>query len=68
MTYIIVGDRKLGIEFMIAIASYLFTLFMGHFVTVREGIEAIVFYTVGIYNILMYIAIQWSDPGWLDDK
>ncbi len=68
MTYIIVGKRKLGIEFMIAFASYLFTFFMGHYVTVRPGIEAIIFYVVGLYNVMMYIAISWSDPGWLDEK
>jgi len=68
MTYIIVGRRKLGIEYMIAVFSYLFTFFMGHYVTLLPGIEAIIFYVVGIYNVIMYIAIQWSDPGWLDDK
>ena len=68
MTYIIVGKRKLGIEFMIAMASYLFTFFMGHYVTVGPGLEALIFYVVGLYNIMMYIAIQCSDPGWLDEK
>jgi hypothetical protein len=68
MTYIIVGKRKLGIEFMIAVASYLFTFLMGHYVILGPGIEALIFYVVGLYNIMMYVAIQWADPGWLDDK
>jgi hypothetical protein len=68
MAYIIVGQRKLGIEFMIAMCSYFGTFFMGHFVTLRPGIESIVFYVVGVYNILMYLAITLSDPGWLDEK
>ena len=66
MAYIIIGQRKLGIEFMIAIGSYFSTFLMGHFVTLRSGIESYVFYVVGIYNVLMYVAIAFSDPGWLD--
>jgi hypothetical protein len=53
---------------MIAFASYLFTFLMGHYVTVGPGIEAMIFYVVGLYNLMMYFAIQWSDPGWLDEK
>ena len=41
---------------------------MGHFVTLRSGLESVVFYVVGIYNVLMYIAIAFSNPGWLDEK
>ncbi len=44
------------------------TFFMGHFVTLREGLESFVFYVVGIYNVLMYVAIATSDPGWLKEK
>jgi len=58
----------LRIEFFIAIASYIMTFFMGHFVTLREGLESFVFYVVGIYNVLMYVAIATSDPGWLKEK
>lgn len=68
VAYIIVGHKKLGIEFMVAIISYFGTLFMGHFVFLRPGIESLIFYTVGIYNILLYFAISSSDPGWVDDK
>jgi len=68
MTYIIVGRRKLTIEFIIAVTSYLFTFLMGHFVTLRPGIESIIFYVVGLYTTLMYIAITFSDPGWLSEK
>jgi len=67
MAYIIVGQRKLGIEFMIAIISYFSTFLMGHFVTLRPGIESIVFYVVGIYNVMMYVAIAFSNPGQLED-
>jgi hypothetical protein len=68
MAYIIVGQRKLGIEFMIALVSYFATFFLGHFLTLREGLESQVFYVVGIYNVLMYIAIAFSDPGWLEER
>lgn len=68
MAYIIVGQRKLGLEFMIAILSYIGTFLMGHFVTLRSGVESVVFYIVGIYNVLMYIAIAFSNPGWLDER
>jgi hypothetical protein len=66
--YIIVGHKKLGIEFMIAMASYLGTFLMGHFVTLRPGIESVIFYVVGFYNIVMHCVIACSDPGWLDAK
>jgi hypothetical protein len=66
--YIIVGHKKLGIEFMIAFVSYLGTFLMGHFVTLREGIEAYIFYVVGVYNVVMHLVIACSDPGWLDSK
>jgi len=68
MAYIIVGQRKLGIECMIAIVSIFSTFFMGHFVTLRGGLESWVFYVVGIYNLCMYVAIAFSDPGWLEEK
>lgn len=68
MAYIIVGQRKLGPEFLIAIGSYIATFLLGHFVTLREGVESYVFYVVGIYNVLMYVAIAFSDPGWIDKK
>jgi hypothetical protein len=68
MAYIIVGHRKLGPEALIAIGSYFATFFMGHFVTLRDGLESYVFYVVGFYNILMYLAIAMSDPGWLEHK
>jgi hypothetical protein len=53
---------------MIGILSYCFSFFMGHFVTLRGGFESVVFYVVGIYNVLMYLAIATSDPGWLSDE
>ena len=53
---------------MLAILSYAGTFMMGHFVTLWSGVESVVFYVVGIYNILMYIAIAFSNPGWLDEK
>jgi hypothetical protein len=68
MAYIIVGHKKLGIEFMIAIVSYFATFLMGHFVTLRPGIESVIFYVVGLYNILMYLAISLSDPGRVKEK
>ena len=67
MAYIIIGQRKLGLEFMIAVASFFGTLLHGHFVTSREGLESVTLYIVGLYNVLMYIAIAFSDPGWLDE-
>ena len=66
--YIIVGHKKLGVEFMIAMTSYVGTFLMGHFVTLRSGIESYIFYVVGVYNIVMHLAIACSDPGWLDTK
>jgi hypothetical protein len=60
-----VGKRKLGLEFMIAAGSFLATFLLGHFVTARPGGEAIVFYIVGIYSMLIYLATGFTDPGWL---
>jgi hypothetical protein len=68
VAYIIVGHKKLGAEFLIAMISYLGTFLMGHFVTLRPGIESVIFYVVGCYNIIMHLAIACSDPGWLDEK
>lgn len=65
MAYIIVGQRKFGLEFLIAVSSYVATFLMGHFVTLRDGLESYVYYVVGIYNVLMYIAISFSNPGWI---
>lgn len=66
--YIIVGHKKLGVEFMIAMLSYMWTFLMGHFVTLRPGIESAIFYIVGFYNVVMHLVIASSDPGWLDDN
>jgi hypothetical protein len=68
MAYIIVGNKRLGTEFMLAFISYFATFFFSHKITLRPGIEAYIFYIVGIYNIIIYIAISFADPGWLDDK
>jgi hypothetical protein len=70
MAYLIIGSRKLGTEAIIAIGSYFWTFFMGHLVTLREGpdyfLENLVYYVVGVYGMMMYLAIVLSDPGWID--
>ena len=66
--YIIVGHKKLGIEFMIAFLSYLGTFLMGHYVTLRPGIESYIFYVVAFYNIILHLGIACSDPGWIDER
>lgn len=63
--YIIVGKRRLGMEFMIALISYIASFLLGHWVTALPGLERTVFYIVGTYNVLMYLMIAFSDPGWL---
>lgn len=68
MTYIIVGQKILGIEFMCAIFSYILTVFVNHKWTLRSGTESFVFYVVAIYNVLMYCNIALSDPGWLEES
>lgn len=69
MTYIIVGKKKLGIEFLFALSSFLYTFLMTHYVTLKAGEpENIWFYFVSAYVFLLFFAITCSNPGNLDDK
>lgn len=68
MAYIIVGNKKLGVEFMLAFISYFGTFIVSHMITLRAGLEAYIFYIVGVYNIIIYISISCANPGWLDEK
>ena len=68
MAYIIVGNKKLEIKFLIAFISYFATFILSHMITLRPGIEAYIFYIVGVYNVVIYISISFSNPGWLDEK
>lgn len=64
-SYILIGQRRIGLEFIIVWLSYFSTFLLGHWVTAQPGIESIVFYVVGIYNVLIFLAIRLADPGWL---
>ena len=65
--YLLLGTKKLGLDFLFAQSTYFLILTVNHFVTLRSGAECVWFYTVATYNLLMYINIAFSNPGWLDE-
>lgn len=67
-SYILIGKRRLGLEFIIIWFSYIGTFLLGHWVTALPGLERAVFYVVGGYNVIMFFAIALADPGWLSQE
>ena len=69
MTYIIVGKKKLGIEFMYGLISYIFTFCMGHHVTlIPDQPENLWFYMISAYVAALSVGVIFSNPGFLTDK
>lgn len=69
MTYIIIGKKKLGVEFMYGVVSFLFTFFMGHNVTmIPDQPENIWFYMTSAYVCALYASVVFANPGFLTEK
>ncbi len=67
-SYILIGKRRVGLEFIMVWISYVGTFLLGHWVTALPGLEKTVFYVVGAYNVIIFFAIGLADPGWLSQE
>lgn len=68
MTYLRVGDKKLGVEFAFAQLSYLAIFLITHFVTLRSGLESYLFYGLSLYVWVLYVNIAFCNPGRLTES
>ena len=68
MVYLNLFNKKLGIEFLYAMFSYLFTLLVTYYVTLSTStLESWLFYVIAVYEITIYFNVSMSDPGRLDE-
>lgn len=52
---------------MFAMFSFGIIILVNHFLILRSGLEAIIFYVMATYHLIMYYQIAVSDPGWVSE-
>ena len=69
MTFLIVGQRRVSVEFVYGVISYFFILCMHHYLIMKPG-ELINFclYLLSLYVAMLFIGLVRSNPGHLNES